>query len=342
MVPPHLIVGWLVETISPTPLITAATVALVLTIAGYAGLFGIPIAVLSLWGLGNYLFEVVEHRALGRPDWPVVSVETFMSLPRQLWLVQAGVVVLAVLAYQGIKALGWSPLDQLFALFVLISLPASIALLAVTRQPLKAMSPAHLTAAMTKLGLDYILLLLLAAATLYWGLRLISGQGFFNWVGGILCMLLWFNATGRVVYERRLQLGLNPVQAPELQEARAEDDLWRRRSLVLNQLYGLVSRGNSAQGFAELRKYLENEEADTLAARVWFFGQMADWEDSTSALGFGADLISRLVARGDLYTAHKILLRCEHLDSAFAANQEDQAALDTWLAERDPTDLSPP
>ena len=73
MVTPRQFAGWLTETVSPTPLITAGTVGLVLTIAGYGGLFGLPLALLVLWGFGNFLFEVVEHRALGRADWPVMS-----------------------------------------------------------------------------------------------------------------------------------------------------------------------------------------------------------------------------------------------------------------------------
>ena len=296
---------------------------------------------LFLWGFGNHLFEVVEHRALGRPDWPVISVETFTRLSRQLWLVQAGVVVVAVLAYQGLRRAGLAPLDQLFALFVLVSLPASVALLAVTRQPLKAMSPPHLLAAMVRLGLDYLVLLVLAVATFFCALRLISGLGFFNWLAGLLCGLLWFNAIGHVVFARRLQLGLNPVQAPELARARADEELEKRRAQILTTVYGLISRGNPSRGFTELRKYLEAEEADALGARVWFFARMADWEDPAPALGFGADLISRLVSVRDLFTAHKILLRCRHLDQNFAATPEDEAALDAWISNRRPTDLSP-
>ena len=282
------------------------------------------------------VYEVVQHRGLGRPDWPVMSVETFMSLTRQLWLVQVGVIVLAVLAYQGLQRLGWAPLDQLFAMFVLLSLPASIALLAVTRQPLKAMNPVHLIATMIKLGLDYLLLLALAGATLYWALRLISGLGFLNWLAGLLCVLLWFNAIGHVVFTRRLQLGLNPVQAPEVEQGRRDRELEQRRGAVLTTVYGLISRGNGARGFSELRKYLDTEETDALAARVWFFTRMADWEDPAPALGFGADLIGRLLAEGDLFNGHKILLRCRHLDAQFQP-QADQRGPTRGVAGGRPT-----
>jgi hypothetical protein len=342
MMTPRQFAGWLKETASPTPLITAGTVALVMTIAGYGGLFGIPLALLMLWGFGNFLFEVVEHRALGRPDWPVISVETFTSLGRQLWLVQVGVITLGVMAYLGVKQLGVAPLDQLVALYMLACLPASIALLAITRAPLKAMSPLHLTATMAKLGLDYLGLLVLTAGALYCAVRLISGMGLLNWMAGILCVLLLFNAIGHVVYRRRADLGLNPVHAPELVLAGVAADLEKQRRHTLTHVYGLISRGNPSRGFTELRKYLDNEDPDPLGARVWFFAQMADWEDPAAALGFGADLITRLVAARDLFTAHKVLLRCAYLDPAFQADGSDQQLLSRWLDAGRPTDLSPP
>ena len=342
MVSARQFAGWLTETISPTPLVAAGTLALVFTIAGYAGLFGLPLALLMWWGFGNFLFEVIEHRALGRADWPVISVETFASLNRQLWLVQAAILALAVMAYLGLKRLGVAPLDQLFALYALASLPASIALLAVTRQPLKAVNPVHLTVTMAKLGLDYLLLLALAAASLYCAVRLISGIGLVNWMAGILCILLLFNAIGHVIYGRRLELGLNPVSAPELAAARAEADLERQRGKALTQAYGLISRGSPSRGFAELRKYLDNEDPDPLGARAWFFAQMADWEEPAAALGFGKDLITRLVAQREFFTAHKVLLRCQYLDPSFQAEAADQADLLQWLEDGRPTDLSPP
>ncbi len=342
MVSPRQVAGWLAEAVSPTPLVTAGSLALVLTVAGYAGLLGLPLALMFLWGFGNYLFEVVEHRALGRVDWPVISVETFTSLRRQLWLVEAGVVALAVAAYIGLKRLDVTPLEHLFALLALLSLPASIALLSVTRNPLKAMSPVHLAATVAKLGLDYLLLLGLAAATLYSAVRLISGIGFFNWLAGMLCVLLLFNVIGHVVYSRRLELGLNPVRSPELALARRQQQLARERSKTLNHVYGVISRGGGAQGFDELRKYLMAQEQDSLEARIWFFKRMADWEDPTPALGFGANLIGRLVGAGDLCTAHKILLRCRHLDPEFQVPSRDQAVLTQWIEAGRSLDLSRP
>lgn len=222
-----------------------------------------------------------------------------------------------------------------------MSLPASIALLSITRQPLKAMSPVHLSAAMAKLGLDYLVLLALAAGSLYCAIRLISGIGFLNWLAGILCTLLLFNAIGHVVYGRRLELGLNPISAPELSLARADAELEKQRMKALTHVYGLISRGNPTQGFSELRKYLDGEDPDPLEARVWFFAQMADWEDSSAALGFGRDLIRRLVAVRDLFTAHKVLLRCEYLEPGFQAEAQDRGILRQWVDAGRPSDLSP-
>ena len=251
-------------------------------------------------------------------------------------------ITLAAVVFLGLKRLGVSPLDQLFVLYVLVSLPASIAILAITRQPLKAMSPFHLTATMAKLGLDYLLLLVLAAASLYCAVRLIAGIGFFNWMAGILCLLLLFNAIGHVVYGRRLELGLNPVNAPELVLAQIEASLEKQRNRVLTRVYGLISRGSTSRGFTQLRKYLDEEDPEPLAARLWFFAQMADWEDPSPALGFGTDLITRLVAQRDLFTAHKVLLRCQYLVSTFQASAADQEILLQWLEAGRPTDLSPP
>ena len=164
-------------------------------------------------------------------------------------------------------------------------------------------------------------------------------MGFFNWLGGVVCILLLFNAIGHVVYAHRLALGLNPVRSPELELERRHTELARRRTQALSDAYGLVSRGNRPGGFAELRQYLEQEE-DPLDARIWFFTRMADWEDPGPALGFGADLIGRLVAARDLFGAHKVLLRCRHLDPGFAPAASDDQVLSQWLAAGRPTDLS--
>jgi hypothetical protein len=276
--------------------------------------FGYALHAYVIWVLANYFFEVLEHKATGAPEWPVLSIETIVGRRRQLGIVFAALLAIGAAVYTGIDRMSGRSLALAFAYVWLALLPASMAMLALTRNPARAANPALLFGAATRLRGSYVLILAAGAGVAAALSVAVARRGFLEVMLAAYLFLALAYFIGTSVYRHRLALGVHAPRSPEARAARDDDRLNRQRGAALDHAYGIASRGNVRGGLAYVEKYVESEP-DPLAARAWMFDAMTRWEDPGPALTLGRDLLRRL---GDTepHQTSKLELRCALLDDA--------------------------
>ena len=306
----------LAELICPSPVIMAIVVAFLLAVAEYGMYWHLPIWVLPVlymfWITPNYFLEIVEHRALGNSSWPVFSLETLVAGRNQtgvvfsvLVLVLAGILVL--LFYAGYDAIAW-----LLLVDFMLTFPAIVALLAVTREFSVALNPGKALAAALGMGAGYWLCLISVALVLAIAL-IAEAQRVFYWYPLVFYALFWSAwITGSVVYTRRRSLGVHAPKSPEALAERARGELEVVRRGILNHAYSFATRGNRRGALQHIEGYIASDE-DTTEARLWMLNEMMRWEDKAAPLEFANRLIEYCRQHDLEAEAAHVQLRIDHL-----------------------------
>jgi hypothetical protein len=300
-----------------SPLIVAIVFAVILSVATFGLATGFPFAYALIgfvvWAAANYFVEIIERKAVD-DTWAVFSIETLATAHRQL-----GLVVLLLLAAVGagvwrLTIAGSTQLAWLLAGLAAICLPAALALLAVTRNPLRAVHPASLLRTMWCIGLHYVWILaaLATAATLVW--LAFRHRGFVEFLAAAYGVFLLAYLIGGAVYAKRDVLGVHAPRSPEAKLLKDAERLLRERRKVLDHAYGIAARGNVDGGLAYVEDCVRSED-DPLGACVWMFQEMTRWEDRRAALAFGRRLVEQLESAGRGGEAAKLKLSCEYLEA---------------------------
>jgi hypothetical protein len=305
-----------------SPLIVSCALAIILLVAAFGFVAGLPLAYLlvlfACWALANHFVEIIEHRATGEAAWPAFSLETIRSARAQLGLVLA-LLVGAVLAARE-WLLGHDQASAAAALTgaTLVCGPAIAALLGVTRSLVRALDPRGIAAAMVGLGLDYVLCVAAASGAAALGWLAFSRRGFIELFGALYAAHAVAFVIGTVVYDRRLKLGVHAPRSPEAKQAAALQRLEGVRRAALDHAYGIASHGSVARGVAYLAGYAATE-SDPLGARLWMFHEVARWEDGRAAIEIGVPLAAELNAAGRSAEAAKVLVTCRYLEDRIGA-----------------------
>ena len=309
--------------LSTSAVVVALVCALILRFAG--GWMAMQIPFGFVWVLAaavpllNYFFEILEHRALGKGGWPVLSVDTLFTFRRQLsfvcFVIAIGVAFIrAMLVAADLDALG-----DLFVMFVVFVVPVSVAVLAVTRRLSKSINPVFLIHTIVRLELGYIFILALSAAWWLIARRAWSNGSFLLIFAATVTLLMLGWAIGSIVFRWRRRLGLESAWAPEARLAAEQAQLHRQREDVLSTAWGFASRGNVSGALRIVREYVA-EEADPLEAESWMFHRMARWQEPAAAMQLGSALSRQLSDAGRERDAAKVEVVCETLRTAQRRN----------------------
>lgn len=305
------------ESISPSALLGALAAAVILKISvvsletGFLFAY-LPIAIV-IWGTANYFVEIIEQRAIGE-GWGVFSLDTVATLRNQLGALLVLELAVIVGVFMVLEARVSRELAWAFAALAVGVGPASIALLAVTRDALRALAPLDVLRAALRMGVRY--------AGLVLGLILVVGlvivayrqRGFVVFFAAPYAAFWLAYSIGSVVYSKRSVLGVHAPRAPEAKLARALERLVRARQRALDHAYGVASRGNFESAFAYINEYAATE-SEPLAARQWMYFEMTRWASPRPALAFGARLAADLEAGGEPGAAAKVRTSCAHLET---------------------------
>lgn len=310
-----------------TVLLGMAGFALLAALAQAAGILGLWLAVLLVPAFFRYLLALLDARANGRSA-PVAGIEMF-NIADNFWTL-APLVVLAAATWGGLLLAheGYVAASRAAGLAVFVVLPASLAILAITRSPAESLNPLAWWRLVRACGADYAfaavvppLAALLVALLPLDGMPAVLAALCWSYPTFLLCTL-----TGAILHRNDVAFR---IRIPDPVVAGAGDLAAGRaavRRKVLDHAYGFASRGNLDGGLAHVRAAID-ADPEPADARRWYFERMLQWESRTCGLFFAQEYLGWLLAQEREVEALKLLTRCFLLDPAFRPLPADREAV---------------
>ena len=271
--------------------------AFLLWIATNAGFFGIPLDLLLLSWFFKYAYVLFDHVVRGYDEPPTLDINMVNPANEQRPLAQLLILlILGAGVYLATVRLSPSAGVGLAVLAALV-VPASIAVLGLEGNPLKAIYPVALGRMIVGLGPLYLAVLgYIALVTLFLGMLL----RLHLWLPlditlGMFATLSVFRALGGALYERRHELGLQAWHSPE-RTAHIESEAERRESdRLVTEAYGLARVGQHVEAWKLLQDWLTSRESPVEDYR-WLLPRVTAWPDLRYANRLTQEFVARLLA----------------------------------------------
>src|SRR5580693_9855857 len=220
--------------------------ALLLVLAARSGIAGIPLALILFSWFFKYAYVLFDHTVRGFDEPPTLDIQMMNPIDEQRPLGQ--VLILGLIGYA--VYLTYSHFGTAAAVGLgcvcLFFLPASVAILGVESNVLKAANPVYWFSLVRGLGILYgaVLLVIFAYACV---LKLLGA--FDLWlpvevVIGMFAVLSVFSFLGGALYERRHELNLETWVSPERTAALENQQTQRENDKVVHEAYGLMRAGS--------------------------------------------------------------------------------------------------
>jgi len=271
--------------------------ALLFTVAAHGGLLGIPLAcILTSWFF-KYAYILFDHTVWGYDEPPTLDIQMLNPIEEQRPLAQ---VVILGLIYAAVK-LAESRLNLAVAACLAAAaaflLPASVAVLGLERNMLKALYPPALARMVRGLGLMYIVVLgVIGVFLLGMGLLLEWAPWMpLEFAIAMFGVLSVFSMLGGALYERRLELGLDARKSPErTAELERRADL-RESEAKVTEAYGLMRVGSHSKAWDLLQGWLASR-GKTVEDYHWLCDRLSKWSDARYANRMTEEYVDRLLA----------------------------------------------
>lgn len=270
--------------------------ALLLAVAAQAGLLGIPMAfILTSWFF-KYAYILFDHTVHGFDEPPTLDIQMLNPLDEQRPLAQVAILGLIYVAVNFVRhSLGPIPAAGLAVLAALL-LPASVAILGLERNIIKAANPVAWVRMVMGLGPMYALVLviiagyaLLIALLARWELWLPVEIAIF-----MFCILSIFSVLAGALYERRHELGLEAWASPErTAELRRKQEL-RDSEKEVTEAYGHMRAGSHTHAWQLLQNWLA-ARGNAPDDYRWLCGRVASWGDPRYMTRLTEDYVDRLL-----------------------------------------------
>lgn len=290
-------------------LIAIGFFAVLAVIVREAGILGLWLAVILVPALFRYLLMLLDARSRGVPT-PVATLEAF-NVADSAWTL-APLVLIAVavwgscLLHQQVSAwAGW-----LFAAALVLALPASLAVLAVTRSPWTSLDPRAVGRMIVACGPAYALVpAALVIAVLAVDLLRFAGLPFFV-TAATACYAMFFVVTylGVLLHEKNIPLAASIPDPLEPDLTTVTERRLHSRRQVLTHAYGFFTRDNHAGGLLHIRDALRGE-ADEDEALRWYLAEMFKWESKGAALALAQTYLTTLLDENRDVEAVKLMSR---------------------------------
>ncbi|HPF26652.1 MAG TPA: hypothetical protein P5528_16080 [Steroidobacteraceae bacterium] len=320
----------LARVFSLSPLLLAATFAGLFALARAAGMFGWWLGILLLFWFIKYLYVLIDDVAHGGDDAPVLSME--MIAPLSDFRAVGQIAILVALGYgsQSLSGVLGSAGVQALQLALLALLPASVAIMAIERNLLRALNPVAITRVIAGLGGWYLTLLaamlLLAALTT----RAVDsiGLAMLQTFVELLLWLLFASLLGGALYERRLTLGIDARHTPEHRLAREHRERDHERARFLDEVFAMARNGAHDNAWRAIELRLD-ARAHSDAEYDWLLEALQRLTDSRHLHRLRNRYLTRLVQRRRSSVALNLLERIWRSDADY---QPDDAAAVLTLA----------
>jgi hypothetical protein len=288
------------------PLLLIGTFSVLLILAMKAGLLGIPLGLIILSWFTKYSFVLMDHLADGVVEPPVLSIEMVNPLSEQRPMIM--LLMTIGLFYASDAASYW--VGKPGALVLMIAggaiLPAIVAVQGATGTVVQSLNPRRVLGLIGRLRGDYVLIL--GFIGLVWlVLRIVLESALGDALPLVLrialLMYAWlavFSLIGGVLFERRLELGLDDVHTPESVAPGGDDDDEtpdeRARDKEIDRIYAEWRGGAHANAWKSVLA-LVSQGKDELAELRWLYQRAAQWPDGRLAERLARELLPRLLAK---------------------------------------------
>jgi hypothetical protein len=270
--------------------------AFLLSIAAKAGLLGIPLALLVFSWFFKYAYILFDHTVRGFDEPPTLDIQMMNPLSEQRPLAQ--VALLGLIGYAVYETQGHFGSAAALALAAVCGffLPASVAILGLESNILKAANPLYWFNLVQGLGLLYgaVLLVILVYAL---GLDLLSR--FDLWppveiIIGMFAVLSVFSFLGGACYERRHELNLETWVSPERTEALKAKETQRESDKHVLDAYGLMRAGSHIKSWQTLEDWLKSRGNMPEDYR-WLCERTVSWDDPRYITRLTEEHVARLL-----------------------------------------------
>jgi hypothetical protein len=270
--------------------------AVLLALAAQAGLMGIPLAfVLTSWFF-KYAYVLFDHTVRGFDEPPALDYSMLNPLDEQRPLGQVLILVLIGAVVIFVRHMMGSTAAIIIAVAAGLLLPASVAILGLESNVLKAAYPVAWVRMVLGLGPLYALVLAIIGG---YSLLIVMLGRWELWLPVqiaiyMFCILSIFSVLGGALYERRDQLGLETWASPErTEELRSRQDLRRSEKEVMDA-YGQMRAGAHIDAWQRLQSWL-TARGNAPDDYRWLCGRVAAWGDPRYITRLTEDYVDRLL-----------------------------------------------
>ena len=203
--------------------------------------------------LFKYAYVLLEHVANGFLEPPTVSLE-MLSPVEQRPAIQLAWCIAVYLLIGMLGGLAGTALG----IALLAWLPASVAVLGLGLGAFQSVNPLALWRIVRGLGWRYagILGLMLAAFGFVALMQMAGAWTFVTIAASQLAVLTVFCALGGALFERRLEIGHEPMHSPERRREQESREHTREIGAMLDEVYTLVRIGRRSPALEPIRQWL--------------------------------------------------------------------------------------
>jgi hypothetical protein len=309
-------------------LVGTFTLGSILVVNG--GLLGIPFGAILLSWFFKYCFVLLDSVVAGSEAPPVLSIEMVNPVDEQRPVAQAAIIVFGVLLVRAIFDHLGRTAGLVSGSILLFGLPASVAVLGLTRNPLLAVWPPEIWAITRACGRDYVLItiaMMTAAALVYalWH----RVEPFWLVVAAVqLWFLFAFALVGGAVFEHRIELGIDSRTRQEREDERRVREHALERSRMLDRAYANFRVRKPLEGWQEIQTWLERhaQGAQAPSELAAVLQSASSWDDVRPADRLASELIGVLLARSENGKALEVLEQRLRSNARFRPTQRAHVA----------------
>jgi len=287
------------------PLLLIGAFSVLLVVAAKAGIVGIPLGLIPLSWFTKYSFVLMDQLAEGVVEPPVLSIEMVNPLSEQRPMIM--LLLTIGLFYATNSASYWVGERGALVLMGVVAaiLPAIVAVQGATGTVVQSLNPRRVLGLIWRLQGDYLLILGFIGLVYLFG-RLLVESSFGDALPLVLrialLMYAWlavFSLIGGVLFERRLDIGLDDAHTPERIETDADEEVApdeRARDKEIDRIYAEWRGGAHANAWKTVLT-LVGQSKDELAELRWLQRRAAQWPDGRLADRLARELLPRLLAK---------------------------------------------
>ena len=326
---------------NPTLLITAVVYGVLLWIVTPRSLdalvgpalFGLVVFFMVSLSIFRFAYHVLREVALGRKYITPPDLESTNPVGEFSFALHGALYTLSPIMFTLMPLIiGDGPTAQyirgLGLLVVLGSFPASVAVMAMTRNTAAALSPISIGAVIKVLRFDYVLLLGWCAAVLVLAALAAAlfggGSGILDEIIGVWGFLALFALVGSAIRAHRADFDYADVD--EIRAQHADEDRKRAWTAAVDRAYASIRSGFVDQGYHTLKQLIASEH-DSLEVYQWVFNRMLDWQEQKFALDLARRFVVRLVEEKREPAALDLIQQCRRLSPTFDVPREAAAHL---------------